>query len=124
MKVVMGARQSGKTTLLLEYMERQRTNHGIRIICLCVTPEESMRLLRLARDLGYGLYSWQFLSFEEARTNRHVFRGRDLDTTRIAIDNADYIFKNYLIRTLPMIPSLVTWNLDPPHGDELLITSM
>lgn len=120
MDLLITDRQQGKTTYLLALMQKQWTEYGVRVICITVNTRESMRLLKLSRQLGYDLTSWQFMTMEEARGNRGVFNGRHRDQTRVVVDNGDMLFDRYVAEVLPIFPSLVTWSAGPKSSHQIV----
>jgi hypothetical protein len=84
MRVISMPRRGGKTTAMLRWM--QEAPEGETRVMACFSEQESMRLLRLSREQGLGLESWQFVSAKEARhLSGHPFRGRVV----LGLDNLD-----------------------------------
>lgn len=59
-------RGQGKTTQMLQWMSEAPEAQSDEIrVCVSPHPREAMRLLRLSREMGLGLRSWQFVSIDE-----------------------------------------------------------
>lgn len=67
MNIIVGGRQSGKTTKMLEWMKAAPEDE--HRICVASSTQESMRLLRLSRELGYEFESWQFIGPSDMSSN-------------------------------------------------------
>jgi hypothetical protein len=95
MKVEILPRQMGKTTRMLEWM--RSAPPGETRICVCVTGEEAMRLLRENPDLN----SWQFMGFGEAREGAAI-RGRGRNLV-YGLDNLDMMLSYWFDWPVGMI---------------------
>ena len=87
MNVIVGSRQSGKTEALLRWA--QEGPKGECRVIVTHSLRESMRLLRLARERGLPLDSYQFVSYQEVREGGFEGRVRPMRKIRLALDNAD-----------------------------------
>ncbi|KKN77840.1 hypothetical protein LCGC14_0355770 [marine sediment metagenome] len=88
MKVIERPRNSGKTQMLLHYMELESDS-----VCVVRTEEIAKRVFELARGLGLHLTGDRFLGI----TSEHIqaFCAMRDTGTKILVDDADYIIKSY-----------------------------
>lgn len=104
MRVFTSGRQTGKTQQLLKWASEQPD--GIARVIVTHSLDSSMQLLRRARDEGYNVESWQFVSVVEMKDRGPGFMsGVRLNRRRFewAIDNADIVLEDLIGAPLTII---------------------
>lgn len=106
MDFIIGDRQTGKTTKLLEWMseaDRSKPTEDIRVY-VGHNKQETMRVYRstMHRDYGKSIFhSWQFVSVDELRSKPMWTGIQGRQNIRLGVDNLDLI-----------LPSMYGWPID------------
>jgi hypothetical protein len=118
MNVIVGGRQSGKTSKLLQWASEQPEGTGRVIISHSLRA--SMDLLRRARDAGYNVESWQFVSVSEVRDKGIGFMaGVRINRRHIefGLDNLDLVLTDLIGAPLTTVTMTAKAEVLPDFAD-------